>query len=45
MAVIPPNSTVLSGEYFVSAELYRRDWSVGMTIGNSKAVDIYAEKD
>lgn len=33
MPIIPPSSTGLSGEYFVAAELYRRGWSVGMTIG------------
>ncbi len=42
---IPRNNTGLSGEYFVAAELYRRGWSVGMTIGNAKAVDLFAEKD
>jgi len=45
MPEIPRNSTGLSGEYFVAAELYRRGWSVGMTIGNAKAVDLFAEKD
>jgi len=45
MAEIPRNNTGLSGEYFVAAELYRRGWSVGMTIGNAKAVDIFAAKD
>ena len=45
MAEIPRNSTGLSGEYFVAAELYRRGWLVGMTIGNAKAVDLFAEKD
>jgi len=45
MAVIPRNSTGLSGEYFVAAELYRRGWSVGMTVGNAKAIDLFAEKD
>ncbi len=44
MAEIPSNNTGLSGEYFVAAELYRRGWSVGMTIGNAKAVDLFAEK-
>ena len=44
MAVISPNNTGLSGEYFVAAELYRRGWSVGMTIGNAKAIDLFAEK-
>lgn len=37
------NSSGLSGEYFVAAELYRRGFSVGMTIGNAKAVDLFAE--
>lgn len=41
----PRNSTGLSGEYFVAAELYRRGFSVGMTIGNAKSIDILAEKD
>lgn len=45
MAEIPKNNTGLSGEYFVAAELYRRGWSVGMTIGNAKAVDLFAEKN
>jgi predicted AAA+ superfamily ATPase len=45
MAEIARNNTGLSGEYFVAAELYRRGWSVGMTIGNAKAVDLFAEKD
>jgi len=45
MAVISRNNTGLSGEYFVAAELYRRGWSVGMTIGNAKSVDLFAEKD
>lgn len=44
MAEISPNNTGLSSEYFVAAELYRRGWSVGMTIGNAKAVDLFAEK-
>ncbi len=39
------NSTHLAGEYFVAAELYRLGYSVGMTIGNAKAIDILAEKD
>ncbi len=44
MAEIPKNNTGLSGEYFVAAELYRRGWSVGLTIGNAKSVDLFAEK-
>jgi predicted AAA+ superfamily ATPase len=39
------NSSHLAGEYFVAAELYRRGYSVGMTIGNAKAIDLFAEKD
>ncbi len=44
MAEISRNNTGLSGEYFVAAEIYRRGWSVGMTIGNAKSVDLFAEK-
>jgi hypothetical protein len=32
------NNTLLAGGYFVAAELYRRGFSVGMTIGNVKAI-------
>ena len=39
------NNTHLSGEYFVAAELYRRSFSVGMTIGNAKAIDLFVNKD
>jgi len=39
------NNSHLSGEYFVAAELYRREFSVGMTIGNAKAIDILAYKN
>lgn len=45
MAEIQPSSTGLSGEYFVAAELLRRGFSVGITMGNAKAIDILAEKD
>lgn len=38
------NSTHLSGEYFVAAELYRRGYSVAMTLGNAKAIDLFAER-
>ena len=38
------NSTHLAGEYFVAAELYRRGYHVGMTIGNAKAIDVLVEK-
>lgn len=39
------NNTHLAGEYFVAAELYRRGFSVGMTIGNAKAIDLFVFKD
>jgi hypothetical protein len=45
MAEIQAGSTGLSGEYFVAAELLRRGYSVGITMGNAKAIDILAEKD
>ena len=38
------NNSHLAGEYFVAAELYRRGFSVGMTIGNAKAIDLFANK-
>lgn len=39
------NNSHLAGEYFVAAELYRRGFSIGMTIGNAKAIDLFAYKD
>jgi len=45
MAEIQRSSTGLSGEYFVAAELLRRGYSVGITMGNAKAIDILAEQD
>lgn len=39
------NNSHLAGEYFVAAELYRRGFSVGMTIGNAKAIDLFASKE
>jgi hypothetical protein len=38
------NCTHLAGEYFVAAELYKRGYSVAITIGNAKAIDLYAER-
>ncbi|MEM1122777.1 MAG: hypothetical protein AAGJ18_20195, partial [Bacteroidota bacterium] len=34
--------TGMSGEYFVAAELLKRNYQVAMTIGNAKAIDLYA---
>jgi len=45
MAEIQSSSTGLAGEYFVAAELLRRGFSVGITMGNAKSIDILAEKD
>ena len=44
MVELTPNSSHLAGEYFVAGELYRRGYNVGMTIGNAKAIDMFAEK-
>jgi len=38
------NTSHLAGEYFVAAELYKRGYSVALTIGNAKAIDLFAEK-
>lgn len=38
------NCTHLAGEYFVAAELCKRGYAVGITMGNAKAIDILAEK-
>ena len=38
------NTSHLAGEYFVAAELYKRGYSVAMTLGNAKAIDLFAEK-
>ena len=45
MSFVPDrNCTHLAGEYFVAAELYKRGYSVAITIGNAKAIDLYAER-
>lgn len=45
MAEIQSSSTGLASEYFVAGELLRKGFSVGITMGNAKAIDILAEKD
>lgn len=45
MAEITRNSTGLSEEYFVAAELLRRGFNVAITMGNAKAIDLIAEKN
>ncbi len=39
------NNSHLAGEYFVAAELNRREFTVGLTSGNAKVIDILAVKD
>ena len=39
------NSSHLAGEYSVAAEAYRRGYSVAMTLGNAKAIDLFAEHE
>lgn len=39
------NNTPVAWEYSVAEELYRRGFSIGMTIGNAKAIDLFANKD
>jgi hypothetical protein len=34
------NNTHLAGEFFVAAELFKRDFQVSMTLGNAKEVDL-----
>jgi hypothetical protein len=38
-------NTHLAGEFFVAAELAKRGYTVSLTLGNAKAVDLIAEKD
>jgi hypothetical protein len=45
MAEIQSSSTGLSGEYFVAAKLLRRGFTIGITMGNAKGIDILAEKN
>lgn len=37
--------TGISGEYFAAAELIRRGFSIAITMGNTKSIDIFGEKD
>ena len=37
--------TGLAGEYFVAAELLKRDWQVAITLGNAKAIDLIATNE
>lgn len=39
------NCTHLAGGYFVAAELSKRGYSIGITMGNAKAIDLFALRD
>ena len=38
-------NTHIAGEMFVAAELAKRGYSVSLTMGNAKAVDLFAERE
>ena len=38
------NTSHLAGEFFVAAELYKRGYSVALTLGNAKAIDLFVER-
>lgn len=42
---ISKTHTGISAEFFAAAELARRNFNVTVTFGNTKAIDILAEKD
>ena len=35
----------LAGEFFVAAELYKRGYTVALTLGNAKVIDLFAKKE
>ena len=39
------NCVHLAGEYFAAAELSKRGYAIGITMGNAKAIDILVEKN
>jgi hypothetical protein len=39
------NTVHMAGELFVAAELSKRGYQVSLTMGNAKAVDLFAERD
>ncbi len=39
------SNTHIAGEMFVAAELAKRGYNVSLTMGNAKAVDLFAERD
>jgi hypothetical protein len=40
-----PGNVHMAGEFFVAAELSKRGYLVSLTMGNAKAVDLFAERD
>lgn len=45
MAILHRTQTGISGEYFAAAELIRRGFSIAITMGNTKSIDIFGEKE
>lgn len=45
MTKLHRTQTGISGEYFAAAELIRRGFSIAITMGNTKSIDIFGEKD
>ena len=45
MAILEKTLTGISGEFYAAAELSRRNYAVSITFGNTKAIDLLAEKD
>lgn len=45
MAILHKTQTAISGEYFAAAELARRGFAVGITMGNTKSIDLLGEKE
>jgi hypothetical protein len=43
-AKLPPGNVHMAGEFFVAAELSKRGYLVSLTMGNAKAVDLFAER-
>jgi len=39
------NNTGIAGEFLVSGELVRREYNVAKKLGNTKAIDLFIEKN
>ena len=42
---ISKTHTGISSEFYAASELARRNFNVTVTLGNSKAIDLFAEKE